>query len=327
MFDPLTFAQIAQPVTLIFLLSIFLILIRQQSQKRQESSYLQAFLDLQRKQHDHVGQLSQRLDLKLDRGLGETNKFYTSLVKRLAMIEQTQQNLSEMSQQIVDLESVLKHPQGRGHFGESQLSHLIDNILPPTHREYQYSLPNGKRADCIIKMPSKPALLAIDAKFPLANFSTEPAPETTKLFKQDLKLHINVIAEKYIIPDITQDYAIMFVPAEGIYHQIHHQHPEMILYAQKKKVWLASPTTLTALLHISMNMIKDIKMQKHMSEMKNQLQQLEHLFELFQKRTNQLNKHFQSCQQDVTDIHNSASKICRHFNKISQIETDEKSHV
>ena len=294
-------------------------------QKRKQSSndqYLSAFLDIQKQQHNHIGQWSQGLDHKLDQGLGETRQLYVSVVKRLAVIEETQKMLHTMSQHMVNLETVLRHPQGRGHFGETQLQHLIDNIIPEPYRIYQHTLSNGKRADCVIVMPTEPQHLIIDAKFPLANFHHQNDKDNRN-FKQDVKVHINAVAEKYIIAGETLDYAILFIPAESIYHHIHHNHQDLLEYAQKQRIWLASPTTLMALLHVSMSLIRDARMQEHMTTMKAQLGQLDDIFQQFQKRVTNLDRHFELCQQDIKDISVSGDKISKRFAKIRDVKQDD----
>ena len=318
----LDFYLISHMIIIVFLTSISVTLVLQKRKQSSNDQYLSAFLDIQKQQHNHIGQWSQGLDHKLDQGLGETRQLYVSVVKRLAVIEETQKMLHTMSQHMVNLETVLRHPQGRGHFGETQLQHLIDNIIPEPYRIYQHTLSNGKRADCVIVMPTEPQHLIIDAKFPLANFHHQNDMDN-RTFKQDVKVHINAIAEKYIIAGETLDYAILFIPAEGIYHHIHHNHQDLLEYAQKQRVWLASPTTLMALLHVSMSLIRDARMQEHMTIMKAQLGQLDDIFQQFQKRVTNLDRHFELCQQDVKDITVSGDKISKRFAKIRDVKQDD----
>ncbi len=307
----------------LLLASLLILLYRKLNQWRHnnqaQSHRVDAFLEIQQNQSSQLGSLSTTIDQKLSTGLGETKSLYVSVIKRLALIEQTQQTLQQISHHILDLEKVLKHPQRRGAYGEVQLQQLVENCIPEKHRQYQKTLSNGRRADCVILLACNPGQLIIDAKFPLANFNGEKK-ENNRLFKQDIKGHVDDIADKYIIPGETLDHAIMFIPAEGVFHHICDNYPELVDYAQRKRIWLASPTTLLSHLHISMSTIRDQQLQEHIGLMKKQLQVLDEEFDRFDKRIDQTSRHISMCHKDVSDLHCTAKKISRSFKVIREFD-------
>ena len=315
-FDYLPLLSLAAFCLLVMLLIYFIFKLNQWHQSHHDqSTHVKAFLEQQQLQANHIGHFSSTIDQKLSSGLGETKSLYISVIKRLALIEQTQQTLQQISHHIIDLEKVLKHPQKRGAYGEIQLQHIVDNCIPPAHRTYQMSLSNGRRADCIIHLACPPHHLAIDAKFPLANFDPQTHKDSRQ-FKQDLKTHIDAIAEKYIVAGETVDHAIMFIPAEGIFHHICEHHADIVELAHKKRVWVASPTTLLALLHISMSTIRDQQLQQHIGFMKDQLAKLDVEFERFDKRIDASEKHIALCYKDIHEVQATARKISKSFRDI-----------
>lgn len=218
----------------------------------------------------------------------------------------------------------------RGAFGEVQLATLIANVLPSTHYRMQYTLSNQKRADCILFLPDPTGNVVIDAKFPLETYqklmNTDNASVERKSlqqqFRQDLQKHIKDIAEKYIIPNETADGAVMFIPAEAIFAEIHANYPEIVALSQRLKVWLVSPSTLMAVLTTAKAVLKDDETRKHVHIIQKHLQALADDFQRFEKRMDKLSKHIDLAHQDVSEVNTSAKKITQRFHKIESVDLD-----
>ena len=280
--------------------------------------------ETQKKLHD----ISQEVDKQLAHGFEKTTATFTDIVKRLAIIDEAQKKITELSSNVVSLQEILSDKRSRGAFGEVQLNALIDNMLPTQNYAFQHTLSNGKRADCILFLPAPTGAVVIDAKFPLEgyqNFQNSPhtAPERNALeqqFKQDIKKHIQDIADKYIIEQETADGAMMFIPAEAIFAEIHAHHPDLVELAQRKKIWLVSPTTMMAVINTARAVLKDEATRKQVHLIQEHLVALSRDFERFQKRMDNLAKHINQAQEDVSLVHKSSQKISSRFHKIEQVE-------
>lgn len=272
--------------------------------------------------------ISGQVDKRLNEGFEKSTKTFTDIIKRLALIDEAQKKITELSGNVVNLQTLLSDKRSRGAFGEVQLNSLIRNVLPEQHFSFQHVLSNGKRADCILFLPKPTGDIAIDAKFPLENFqklidTALSAPErktAEQQFKQDIKFHLQSIAEKYIIPGETADGAIMFIPAESIFSEIHSHYPELVELSHKMKVWLVSPTTMMAILTTARAVLKDDATRKQVHIIKEHLHMLAKDFGRFQKRMDGLQRHIEQAQQDVLDVNKSARKISNRFDKIEKVE-------
>lgn len=281
----------------------------------------------------HLKDISGQVEKRLSDGFEKTTQTFTDIVKRLALIDEAQKKMTELSGNVISLKTLLSDKRSRGAFGEVQLNSLIRNVLPEQHFSFQYSLSNGKRADCMLFLPEPTGNIAIDAKFPLENFqklmntdlSDADRKTAEQQFKQDIKFHIQTIAEKYIIPGETCDSAIMFIPAEAIFSEIHSHYPELVEYSHHAKVWLVSPTTMMAILTTARAVLKDDATRKQVHIIQEHLQVLAKDFGRFQQRMDGLQKHIEQAHQDVTDVNKSAKKISSRFNKIEKVELVEHS--
>lgn len=279
----------------------------------------------------HLHGLTQQVNTRLTEGFEKTSSTFIDVVKRLTIIDEAQKKITELSSHVVSLQDILTDKRARGAFGEVQLSTLISNMLPANHYSMQYTLSNQKRADCILFLPAPTGNVVIDAKFPLETYqrlvNTEQASIERKSlqqqFRQDLQKHIKDIAEKYIIPDETADGAVMFIPAEAIFAEIHSSYPEVIAMAQRLKVWLVSPTTLMAVLTTARAVLKDDATRKQVHIIQKHLHSLADDFQRFEKRMDKLTKHIDQAHQDVADVNTSAKKISQRFQKIESVELDQ----
>jgi DNA recombination protein RmuC len=278
----------------------------------------------------HLSNLTQQVNHKLAEGFEKTSSTFVDVVKRLTIIDEAQKKITELSHHVVTLQDVLVDKRARGAFGEVQLSSLIANMIPANHYQMQYTLSNQKRADCILFLPEPTGNVVIDAKFPLETYqkllNTEASSTDRKLlqqqFRQDIQKHIKDIAERYIIPTETTDGAMMFIPAESIFAEIHANYPDLIAMSQRLKVWLVSPSTLMAVLTTAKAVLKDDATRKQVHIIQKHLHALADDFQRFEKRMDKLTKHIDLAHQDANEVNTSAKKITSRFQKIESVEMD-----
>lgn len=277
-------------------------------------------------------EISGQVDKKLAEGFEKTNATFTDVIKRLAIIDQAQKRITELSTNVVSLQEILSDKKSRGAFGEVQLNALIDNMIPKKNYQLQATLGNGKRVDCLLLLPEPTGHVAIDAKFPLESYKAmhqAELPESQRRvleakFRQDVKKHIDDIQKKYILPGETSDGAIMFLPAEAIFAEIHSNYPDLIELAQKARVWVVSPTTLMAILTTARAVLKDADTRKQVHIIQEHLVALSKDFSRFQGRMDKLATHIQQASKDVEEVHTSSRKITSRFSKIERVELPEK---
>lgn len=270
--------------------------------------------------------INERVEKRLMEGFEKTTATFSDIVKRLALIDEAQKNITRLSQDVISLQSILNDKRTRGAFGEVQLNALIRNVLPETAFQLQASLPNGTRVDCLLTLPEPTGLVPIDAKFPLEGFKrmqeTPAIAGASAQFKQDVKKHILDIANKYIIPGTTSDGAIMFLPAEAIFAEIHSHHPDLVDLAHQKRVWMASPTTIMAILTTARSVLKDAATRQQVHLIQEHLAALSKDFSRFEKRMENLSRHINQAQTDVDEINISARKISQKFDQIERVELE-----
>ncbi len=286
---------------------------------------------LTQENNQRLREINQQVEKRLAEGFEKTTATFSDVLKRLALIDEAQKKITELSGNVVSLQEVLADKRSRGAFGEVQLSALIRNIIPESNFALQKNLSNGKRADCILFLPDPTGNIVIDAKFPLESFQKMASLEVQdanrktleQQFRQDIKKHINDIASKYIIEGETSDGAMMFIPAEAIFAEIHGHYPELVEYAQKNRVWLASPTTMMAVLTTARAVLKDADTRKQVHVIQEHLSFLATDFSRFQKRMDDLSRHIQQANNDIQNVHTSAKKISSRFKKIEKVELDD----
>lgn len=260
----------------------------------------------------HVGE-------RLEQGFHQQDHTVKDIIERLAKIDEAQKRLDQLAGDVGSLKDVLQDKKSRGAFGESQLHLLIDNLIPAQYVSYQHTLPNGKRPDCLLHLPPPTGDLVIDAKFPLESYrKIAQAPQYAVQLAKDVKKHIDDIADKYICPPHTADGAILFIPAEAIFAELHANYPDIIDYAQHRNVWLTSPTTLAAVLTTAKAVLKDDATRRQAHLLREQLYLLRQDFVQFQERMNALARHIGQAQQDVNDIHRSAQSISEKFHQLDE---------
>jgi len=273
-------------------------------------------------------EISGQVEKRLAEGFEKTTKTFSDILQRLALIDDAQKKITELSTNVVSLQEVLNDKRSRGAFGEVQLNSLIRNVLPEQSFKLQHTLSNGKIADCVLFLPKPTGNVVVDSKFPLENYRKMMDFEVAELdrkaalrqFKIDIKKHINDISDKYLIDNETADGAIMFIPAEAIFAEIHGHQSDLVDYANKKRVWLASPTTLMAILTTARSVLKDEATRQQIHIIQAHLSNLAQDFNRFKGRFANLAKHIDQAASDVKQIHTSADKISNRFEKIEQVE-------
>jgi DNA recombination protein RmuC len=280
-------------------------------------------------------EISGQVEKRLAEGFEKTTKTFSDILQRLALIDDAQKKITELSTNVVSLQEVLNDKRSRGAFGEVQLNSLIRNVLPEQSFNLQHTLSNGKIADCILFLPKPTGNVVVDSKFPLENYrkmmdfeqGDADRKSSQRQFKVDIKKHINDISDKYLIDNETADGAIMFIPAEAIFAEIHGHQSDLVDFANKKRVWLASPTTLMAILTTARSVLKDEATRKQIHIIQAHLSDLAQDFNRFKGRFANLAKHIDQAAVDVKQIHTSADKISSRFEKIEQVELKETPAV
>lgn len=275
-------------------------------------------------------EINQQVEKRLTEGFVKTNETFSDVIARLALIDAAQKKITELSTNVVSLQEILNDKRSRGAFGEVQLSALIHNMIPEQNFSMQHMLSNHRRPDCMLFLPEPSGNIAIDAKFPLENFRTmidtsfneAEKQQAERQFKIDIRKHIQDIAEKYIIPGETADGAVMFIPAEAVFSEIHAHHYELVEFAQRLNVWLVSPTTMMAVLSTARAVLKDAATRKQVHEIQQHLRLLANDFERFQMRMDNLAKRIAQAHTDVEQVHISSRKITQRFVQIDKADLE-----
>lgn len=286
---------------------------------------------LTRSVNERLEAISGQVNQRLDEGFRKTNETFINVMARLATIDEAQKKIDGLTANVVSLQELLGDKKARGAFGEVQLEALVRNSLPPEARLFQATLPNGTRVDCLLRLPEPTGQVAVDAKFPLENYhrmfdislAEADRRAAQAAFRADVKRHIDAIADKYIIPGVTADGAVMFLPAEAVFAELHAYHPEVVTYAQTRRVWIVSPTTLMAVLNTARAVLKDVETRKQIHVIKDALAKLAADFQRFDERMSALARHIEQAGRDVEAVQVSSRKISAHFKKIESARLEE----
>ena len=282
---------------------------------------------------NRLEQIGGKVSERLDEGFKKTNETFVSVMARLATIDEAQKKIDGLTVNMVSLQELLGDKRSRGAYGEVQLESLVRNVLPAGGYKMQHTFENGARVDCALFLPEPTGTVAVDSKFPLENYHkmfdsqlSEAAQKAAeKQFKADIKKHVDDIASKYIIANVTSDGAVMFIPAEAVFAEIHAYHPEVIDYAMIKRVWLVSPTTLMAVLNTARAVLKDVEMRKQVHIIKDELGRLSKDFERFDVRMKKLADNIRQAHEQAQDVHISSQKITNRFKQIERVELSNQS--
>jgi len=258
------------------------------------------------------------------------------LKERMAVIDHAQKNITQLSTEVTGLRNVLDNKQARGAFGELRLETLIQDALPPDAYKFQATLSNGRRADCLLHLPNPPGPTVIDSKFPLESYRLVVAATTeeekkrhSKAFAGHVASHIEAIATRYIIPGETSENALMFIPAESVYAQIHCDHQDLVKKAYHRRVYLVSPSTLWATLNTITAIFRDVKMREQADIIQNEVLAMLADVQRLDSRIASLQKNYDAMAEDFRRIRISTDKIIRRASSIDALELadDTDQHV
>ena len=272
-----------------------------------------------------MGESLQGSATKTARSLGE-------LQQRLETIDKAQENIEKLSGNVLSLQDILSNKQTRGAFGEIQLEDIVSKALPPDSYSFQVTLSNGKRADCLLKLPNPPGSIVIDSKFPLeayenlrnASNATE-VTEAKRMMKTSVRAHIKAISEKYIIEGETADSAMMFLPSEAVYAELHANFPQVVREGFEAKVWIVSPTTCMATLNTMRAILKDARMREQAGAIRTELGLLFKDVERMSDRVMNLDRHFVMASKDIEEIKISAKRSGNRARKLDNFDFEEIS--
>ena len=288
-----------------------------------------------------VAQLSETMNARLDQvgtrmGQGledsatKTAKSLGEIQTRLNVIDEAQKNIKELSGDIVGLQDILSNKQARGIFGEGQLEDLVSMALPPSAYSFQTSLSNGSRVDCLISMPNPPGSICIDSKFPLESYHAlvnandmQGEKQAKADFRIAMKTHIKAISEKYIIAGETAESALMFLPSEAVYAELHTRFNELVEESYKQKVWIVSPTTMMATLNTVRAVLKDVRMREQAGVIQKELGILMKDVDRLDGRVEKLARHFHLAEKDIEEIQTSTKKITSKADKIERVQLED----
>jgi len=278
---------------------------------------------------ERLTEVTRRVGENLMKAGEKTTETLGQLQERLAVIDSAQKNIAELSQDVVSLQDLLSNKQARGAIGQVQMEDLVRNMLPPGAFEFQFTLSNGKRADCVIKLPNPPGLIAVDSKYPHEAYARMISASNDRerlaaqqSFRTDVLKHIKDIAEKYIIPGETSDSAIMFVPAESVFAELHENFSDIVEAGFARRVYVVSPTTLMATLNTVRAILKDARMREQAHLIQREIGELTKDVVRLDKRVGELARHFGQAQTDVKEIQTSTEKIMKRGARIENIPLD-----
>ncbi|MGC9512762.1 MAG: DNA recombination protein RmuC [Fidelibacterota bacterium] len=278
-------------------------------------------------------QIDQKVLENLNEGFKKTNETFNNVIERLAKIDEAQRKIDSLSTNVISLQDILTDKKSRGIFGEVQLHQILSAVFGDRNEQIyrlQYTLSNGMVADAVLFIPEPTGMICIDSKFPLENFKrmTDRSLDelqrkrSADLFKKDIRKHIDDIASKYIIPGETSSQAIMFLPAEAIFAELHAYHYDLVVYSWKHRVSMVSPSTFLALLNTTQTILNDMKRKEYADIIQKEIMKLAEDFKRYRLRWDNLTKHIDTVQKDVKEIHTSTEKITKSFDRISNVEIE-----
>ena len=282
-----------------------------------------------------LAEIQGKVNERLEEGFRKTNETFVSVMERLATIDEAQKKIDGLTTNVVSLQELLGDKRSRGAFGEVQLEALVRNILPPSAFEFQVTLSNGNRADCLLRLPEPTGAVVVDSKFPLENYhrmfeaGLNDIERVTiqRQFRADVRKHVDDIAVRYIVPGETSEGAVMFIPAEAVFAEIHARHSEVVDHAMQQRVWIVSPTTMMAVLNTARAVIKDVETRRQVHVIKDELGKLGKDFARFEQRMKKLADHIRQAHDDAQQVQISSDKIVRRFTQIEKVELDAPADV
>ena len=292
-----------------------------------------AQLSLINMMEERLSKVQLQMNENLSHSSRRTAQSLGDLQQRLATIDKAQEKITKLSGDVLSLQDILSNKQTRGAFGEIQLTDIVSKALPSDGFDLQATLSNGRRADCLIKLPNPPGPIVIDSKFPLEayealrNASSEvETSAAVRLFKTSVRKHIKDISERYIIEGETADGAILFLPSEAVYAELHANYSEIVREGFSARVWIVSPTTCMATLNTMRAILKDARMREQAGAIRKELTSLYQDVDRLGVRVASLDRHFNQAAKDISDIKISADKAGRRAKRLDNFDFEEISN-
>lgn len=277
-----------------------------------------------------LAEMQERMNQTLHGSAKQTTTSLTQLQERLAVIDKAQDNITKLSGDVLSLQDILSNKQTRGAFGEIQLHDIVSKALPSDSYALQATLSNGKRADCLIHLPNPPGPIVIDSKFPLEAYEALRRADTDHALKDavakmkvSVKTHIRAISDRYILEGETADGALMFLPSEAVYAELHANFPELIREGFAARVWIVSPTTCMATLNTMRAILKDARMREQAGAIRKELGALHGDVERLVTRVGNLDRHFGQARKDVDEIKISSEKAAKRAGRLHNFDFEE----
>lgn len=277
-----------------------------------------------------MSELQDRMKESLQGNAVKTTESLTQLQERLKVIDKAQDNITRLSGDVLSLQDILSNKQTRGAFGEIQLTDIVSKALPKDSYDLQATLSNGKRADCLIHLPNPPGPIVIDSKFPLEAYEALRRAETqealtlaARAMKTAVRAHIKAISEKYIIEGETADGALMFLPSEAVYAELHANFSEVVREGFEARVWIVSPTTCMATLNTMRAILKDARMREQAGAIRKELHLLSADVGRLGDRVANLDRHFHQAAKDISEIKISAEKAGNRAKRLDNFDFEE----
>lgn len=286
--------------------------------------------DLARIMAERMDGLRQQVGAGLEQNVRQTNESLGKLQERLAVIDNAQKNLTELTGEVVTLKDVLANKQARGAYGQGRMEAIIRDGLPAAFFSFQPTLSTGKRPDCLVTLPGDGRGLVIDAKFPLESFTMlreargdEARKQASARVRADVGQHVKDIAERYFLPGETQDMALLFVPSEAIYADLHEHFDDVIQKAHRARVMIVSPSLLALAIQLMQSLVRDARMREEARVIQSEVGKLLDDVRRLGDRVDKLDNHFRQAQDDVSQIKTSAGKVTGRAEKIGALEFDD----
>ena len=305
-----------------------------QASSQQQQNITSQLSEQSARMEQTLSNFRQQLGHSLQQQTQSTHDNLTKLSERLAVIDRANSQITELTGQVTQLHNILANKTERGAFGEVQLENLVKTVLPPNSYAFQVTLPNQKRAYCILKLPNPPGDIVIDSKFPLDawyNLQNSETKEQQIAARRQLAIsvrgHVKDIQDKYIIAGSTAESACLFLPSEAVYAEIHANLPDVIDASYKARVWIVSPTTMMATLNTVRAVLRDARLREQTAIIQSEMLKLIEDVSRLDARVENLNRHFSQVQKDISEIQTSTSRISKRSYRITELEVPEDENI
>lgn len=305
-----------------------------QASSQQQQNITSQLSEQSARMEQTLSNFRQQLGNSLQQQTQSTHDNLTKLSERLAIIDRANTQITELTGQVTQLHNILANKTERGAFGEVQLENLVKTVLPPNSYAFQVTLPNQKRADCILKLPNPPGDIVIDSKFPLDawyNLQNSETKEQQVAARRQLAIsvrgHVKDIQDKYIIAGSTAESACLFLPSEAVYAELHANLPDVIDASYKARVWIVSPTTMMATLNTVRAVLRDARLREQTAIIQSEMLKLIEDVSRLDARVENLNRHFSQVQKDISEIQTSTSRISKRSYRITELEVPEDENI